>query len=90
MGLLTVLAFPLAPVRLVTAIGRLLQQEADRQRYSSAGLRRRLEALDSALASGELSEREHAEAQQAILDEVMVRSESVEEVGAQSSGTEDP
>lgn len=89
MGLLTILAFPLAPVRLVTTIGRLLQQEADRQRYSSAGLRRRLEALDSALASGELSEREHAEAQQAILDELMVRPDPGQLAGT-SSGREEP
>ncbi len=74
MGLLAILALPLAPVRLVTAIGRLLQQEADRQRYSSAGVRQRLEALDTALASGELTEREYGEAQQAIVQELIVRS----------------
>ena len=74
MGLLTILALPLVPVRLVTGLGRLLQQEAERQRYSSAGVRQRLEALDSALATGELTEREYGEAQQAVIQELIVRS----------------
>lgn len=79
MGLLTILATPLAPVRLVTAIGRLLQQEVDRQRYSSAGVRQRLEALDAARASGELSDQEHAESQQAVVQDLIVRSTPVGE-----------
>lgn len=77
MGLLTVLAAPLAPVRLVVALGRLLQREADQQRYSSIALRRRLEALDAARDAGELSDEEHAEAQQALVQELVARSEPV-------------
>lgn len=75
MGLLTILAAPVAPVRLVVALGRLLQRQADEQRYSSIGLRRRLEALDAARDAGELSDAEYAEAQQSIVQELVVRSE---------------
>jgi hypothetical protein len=75
MGLLTILAAPIAPVRLVVALGQLLQRQVDQQRYSSIGLRRRLEGLDAAREAGELSDEEHAEAQQAIVQELMVRSE---------------
>jgi hypothetical protein len=75
MGLLTILAAPVAPVRLVVALGRLLQRQADEQRYSSIGLRRRLEALDAARDSGELSDEEYAETQQSIVQELIVRSE---------------
>jgi len=75
MGLLTFLAAPVAPVRVVVALGRLLQRQADQQLYSSIGLRRRLEALDAARDSGELSDEEYAEAQHSIVQELVVRSE---------------
>jgi hypothetical protein len=83
MGLLTILGAPLAPVRLVVALGRLLQREADQARYSSIGLRRRLEALDEARDNGELSDEEHAQAQQAIVQELITRSEPVAQPGPQ-------
>jgi hypothetical protein len=85
MGLLTILAAPVAPVRLVVALGRLLQRQADQQLYSSIGLRRRLEALDAARDSGELSDEEYTEAQHAIVQELIVRSEPA---GLPASGQE--
>jgi len=90
MGLLTILAAPVAPVRLVVALGRLLQRQADQQLYSSIGLRRRLEALDAARDSGELSDEEYAGAQQAIVQELIVRSEPAAEqpAGTQPTGTQ--
>jgi hypothetical protein len=83
MGLLTILAAPLAPVRLVVALGQVLQRQADQQLYSSMGLRRRLEALDSARDAGELSDQEYAEAQEAIVQDLVVRSEPVAQPGPQ-------
>lgn len=76
MGLLwSVLSAPYAPVRVLTALGRTMQREVYREMYSPAAIRRRLEAVDAAAAAGELSETERAEAQQKIIDSVIVGSE---------------
>lgn len=83
MGLLTILAAPLAPVRLVVALGQVLQRQADQQLYSSMGMRRRLEALDVQRDAGELSDQEYAEAQEAIVHDLVVRSEPVAQPGPQ-------
>jgi hypothetical protein len=71
-GILTsVLTFPYAPVRVATALAKVLQREAGRELYGSAGVRRQLEELDAALADGALSEAEYEQAQQAVLDQLM-------------------
>lgn len=76
MGLLwSVITAPYAPVRMLTALGRTMREEVYREWYSPAAVRRRLEAVDAAAAAGELSEKERAEAQQKIIDSVIVRSE---------------
>ncbi|GAA1552009.1 hypothetical protein GCM10009827_085860 [Dactylosporangium maewongense] len=72
--LLTILTLPLAPVRAVTAIAELLLEQAEQELYSPQGLRRQLEALDEAVARGELSEDERRAAEQEILDRVTSRS----------------
>jgi phage portal protein BeeE len=75
MGLLTaILTLPLAPVRAVTAVAELLLDQAEQELYSPQGVRRRLEALDAAVAAGTLSEAERRTAEQDILDRVATRS----------------
>ncbi|MFF5228326.1 gas vesicle protein GvpG [Dactylosporangium sp. NPDC000521] len=75
MGLLgTILTLPLAPVRAVTAIAEMLLEQAEQELYSPQGLRRQLEALDDAVARGEMSEDERHDAEQMILDRVASRS----------------
>jgi phage portal protein BeeE len=75
MGLLfTLLTLPYAPVRAVTALARVLQEQAEQELYSPAGVRRRLEALDEAVARGELTPEEREDAEQAVLEQVMTRS----------------
>jgi hypothetical protein len=76
MGILfSVLTAPYAPVRVLTALGRAVQQEVQRERYSPAAVRRRLEAVDAAAVAGELSEAQRAEAQQKVIDSIIVRSD---------------
>jgi hypothetical protein len=71
-GLLTsILMFPYAPVRVVTSLAKVLHREADRELYGAASIRRQLEELDVALATGALSQSEYEEAQQAILDRLI-------------------
>ncbi|WP_431965972.1 gas vesicle protein GvpG [Nocardia sp. bgisy134] len=72
MGLLSsILTLPLAPVRGVIWVGQIIQDEVERQLHDPATIRRELEAIDEAAAAGQLSEEEHAQAQQAVLDRMM-------------------
>jgi len=74
MGLLTsILTFPYAPVRLVTSVAKVLHQQAETELYSSTNVRRQLEGLDEAAATGEISESERLEGQQAILSRLTAR-----------------
>jgi hypothetical protein len=69
MGLFSsILTFPYAPVRGVTAVARLLLRNGEERLYGQAGIRRELEELDEAVAAGRISAQERAEAEQAILD----------------------
>ncbi|GAA2637125.1 hypothetical protein GCM10010399_82920 [Dactylosporangium fulvum] len=68
MGLLTVLlTLPYQPVRAVTAVASVILQQAEQELYGSAGVRRQLEALDDAVARGELSEADRQTAEEEIL-----------------------
>lgn len=72
MGLLfTILTFPYAPVRGLTAMVRALRQQAEAELHGSASVRRELEELDAAAAAGDLSETEYADAQRQILARVV-------------------
>jgi protein-arginine kinase activator protein McsA len=72
-GILTsLLTFPYAPVRVVTSLAKVLHREAERELYGSASIRRQLEELDEALESGALSQEEYEQAQQAILDRLVM------------------
>ncbi|HEX6351418.1 gas vesicle protein GvpG [Actinophytocola sp.] len=69
MGLLsTILTFPLAPVRAVMALGRVIQQRVDEEMRNPALARRDLEALEEAHRAGEITDEEQADHQQQILD----------------------
>jgi Gas vesicle protein G len=58
---------PLAPIRGLLALARLLQDEADQELYSPARVRRELEEIEAAQSSAELSdEAAEAEAEQAV------------------------
>ncbi|MDG6107115.1 gas vesicle protein GvpG [Dactylosporangium aurantiacum] len=72
--LLNILTLPYAPVRAVTAIAEVLLEQAEQELYSPQGVRRQLEALDEAVARGELSEDDRHTAEQEILDRVATRS----------------
>ena len=59
---------PYAPVRAVVAIAEILLRQAESELYGPASVRRQLEALDDAVARGEMSEAERRDAEQAILE----------------------
>jgi hypothetical protein len=73
MGLLfSILTLPYAPVRGLTALAKMLQRNGEEQLYGNASIRRELEALDEQLAAGQISPEEKSEAEQAIVDRLMV------------------
>jgi Gas vesicle protein G len=64
MGLLTLpFRLPLVPVYGVVRLAQLIQEEAERQLADPATIRRELEQIKQAQASGEISERESAQLQ---------------------------
>lgn len=70
MGLLTgLITLPLAPVRGVVAVARVVAAEAERQYRDPAAVRRALEQVDQDRAAGLLSEEEAA----AMEDELIGR-----------------
>ncbi|PZF83897.1 gas vesicle protein GvpG [Jiangella anatolica] len=70
MGLLTgLVTWPLAPVRGVVAIARLIGEEAERQYHDPVAIRAALEQVDADRAAGLLSEEEAA----AMEDELIGR-----------------
>ncbi|GGN68730.1 gas vesicle protein GvpG [Nocardia rhizosphaerihabitans] len=69
MGLLsTILTLPLAPVRGVIWLGEVIQDQVEQQLHDPAALRAELEQIDRAAQAGQLSEEEHKQAQQSVLD----------------------
>ncbi len=72
MGLISgLLTFPLAPARGVMWLAERIQEEAERQMYDPAEVRRRLSEIDRARASGELSEDEAADLQNELLSRMV-------------------
>lgn len=83
MGIFTaVLGLPLAPVRGVVWISEIVRRQVEEELYSPAALRRRLEEVDDARASGQMSDEEAAQAEGQILDS-MTRRKSADEVDRQ-------
>ncbi|RMI29001.1 gas vesicle protein GvpG [Nocardia stercoris] len=69
MGLLTwVVSLPFAPVRGVIWVSELIQDEVEQQLHDPKNLRRELEEIDRAVATGELSPDEAEQVQQEVLD----------------------
>ena len=72
MGLISgLLTFPLAPVRGVVWLAERIQEEAERQLYDPAAVRRGLAEVDEARAAGEISEEEAADLQDELLSRMM-------------------
>jgi hypothetical protein len=63
----SVLTLPYAPVRGLTALVKVIAQEAESQRSSPATLRRELEELDRAAEEGEITPQERDEGQRQVL-----------------------
>jgi Gas vesicle protein G len=64
MGLLTLpFRLPLVPIYGVVRLAQLIQEEAERQLADPATIRRELEQIEQAQASGEISEQESARLQ---------------------------
>jgi hypothetical protein len=61
------IGLPLAPIRGLLALARLLQDEAEQELYSPTRVRRELEEIEAAQSRAELSdEAAEAEAEQAV------------------------
>lgn len=70
MELLTfLLRLPLLPVRGAVRLATLIQQEAERERANPATIRRELEHAERARESGEISDEQAADFEQAALGE---------------------
>lgn len=67
-----VVTLPLAPVRGLVALAEVLLREAERELYDPSSLRRQLEEIEAAVASGELSAEEGEGMQQEILGRLAV------------------
>lgn len=68
MGLLSgLLTLPLAPVRGVTWVAEQVRQQAERQYYDPASIRRQLTEIDDAHAAGEVTDQERDELQEELL-----------------------
>lgn len=74
MGLITgLLTLPLAPVRGVVWLAEQITDYAEAQYYDPANIRAELERVEEARQSGELSEEECAEWENALLSRLMHR-----------------
>lgn len=73
MGLFTgLLTLPLAPVRGVAWVVEQVVEEADRQLYDEASIRRELVALEIEYEDGKLEQEEREELQEALLARLAV------------------
>ncbi|MFC5826658.1 gas vesicle protein GvpG [Nonomuraea insulae] len=74
MGLVSaILTLPLAPVRGVIRLAELIQEQADRELHDPAAVRRRLEAIQEARESGQITEEEERQAVEQVLQEATRR-----------------
>jgi cytochrome c-type biogenesis protein CcmI len=73
MGLFTgLLTLPLAPVRGVVWLAERIEEQAERQMYDPASVRRQLAEVDRARGAGELSDDEAAELEDELLSRLMM------------------
>ena len=67
MGLFSwTVGLPLAPLRALIGIGRVIQRQVDAEMHDPAAIRRRLEAVDEAQQQGRISLDEAARRQAAV------------------------
>lgn len=72
MGLFSfVVGLPLAPVRGVIALGRLIQERVEHELADPSSVRRALEEAEEARAAGEISPEEEAEIQREAVGRVV-------------------
>lgn len=72
MGLLTgLLTFPLAPVRGTVWVAEQVLEEAERQFYDPARIRRQLEDVDALREAGEISEEEAEQVEDELVERLM-------------------
>lgn len=62
-----VVGLPLAPVRGVIALGRLIQEQVEQELRSPASMRRELEQAEAARAADKISPEDEAEIQRRVL-----------------------
>lgn len=71
MGLLTgILTLPLAPVRGVVALGKIIQEQVEQELHSPAAIRARLEEIEDRHQRGLISDEEARRAEEAVLDDI--------------------
>lgn len=70
MGLLSL---PLAPITGLIKLGEVLRDQVDNELSGRSSVRRQLEELEQARASGRISEEEELQGQREVLDRVMGR-----------------
>ena len=72
MGLITgLLTLPLAPVRGTIWVAEQVQEEAERQYYDPARIRRELEQVDELRRAGELTEEDAEQLEDALVERLM-------------------
>jgi hypothetical protein len=74
-----ILGLPLAPLRGVVAVSRILQEQAERELYDPARLRRQIEETDAAVEAGEITEEEAERKQEETLAAVTAPDETAAE-----------
>jgi hypothetical protein len=75
MDLLTmIVGLPFAPVRGLVSLAEVIMEQAEREFYDPARIRRALEEVEAAAERGEISESEKAEAQQQIIQPLVPQS----------------
>jgi hypothetical protein len=65
-----IVGLPLAPVRGVITLGRLIQQQVEHELYDPSSIRRDLEAAEEAKAVGKITAEDEAEVQRQALEAV--------------------
>ena len=72
MGLFTgLLTLPLAPVRGTIWVAEQIQEEAERQYYDPARIRRELEQVDELRRAGELTDEDAEQLEDALVERLM-------------------
>ncbi|MEV0273754.1 gas vesicle protein GvpG [Hamadaea sp. NPDC050747] len=78
---------PLAPVRGLLAVAKVIQGEVDRQLYDPGNARRQIEQLESAEQSGDLSDADREQAEREIVGRLVAQpSDTTSDNGEEEQG----